>query len=79
MKFLRVFITFLLIVQLLATSVLAAAPVAQEPVTTDAGESEVMPCVEETQWYYTVIDGVIYKRLWSITYDKWLTEWEPAY
>ncbi len=31
---------------------------------------------EETEWHYRVVDGKLQKRLWSITYAKWLTEWE---
>lgn len=32
---------------------------------------------EQVKWYTAVIDGVKYKRLWSITYGKWLTDWIP--
>jgi len=31
---------------------------------------------EETEWKYRVVDGKLQKRLWSITYAKWLTDWE---
>jgi hypothetical protein len=31
---------------------------------------------EETQWYYRVIDGRVQRRLWSISYNKWITDWE---
>ena len=31
---------------------------------------------EETEWYYRITDdGLVQKRLWSITYRKWLTDW----
>jgi hypothetical protein len=33
---------------------------------------------EQTIWYYSVINGVPMKRLWSITYGKWLTNWIPV-
>lgn len=33
---------------------------------------------EQTQWYYRLNNGVVEKRLWSITYGKWLTDWEPV-
>ena len=42
------------------------------------GAGEIQPRVEETQWYYKTVDGVVYMRLWSITYGKWLTDWMPA-
>lgn len=31
---------------------------------------------EETKWYYRVIDGRMQRRLWSITNEVWLTDWE---
>lgn len=30
---------------------------------------------EETTWYYRVHQGMLQKRLWSITYGHWLTDW----
>ena len=31
---------------------------------------------EETRWYYrTTPDGLLQRRLWSITYGYWLTDW----
>ena len=29
-----------------------------------------------TEWQYRVFNGKYQKRLWSITYNKWMTEWE---
>ncbi len=32
---------------------------------------------EETKWYYRITeDGLFQRRLWSITYGYWLTDWE---
>ena len=31
---------------------------------------------EETTWVYWRHDGVVERRLWSITYGVWLTDWE---
>lgn len=31
---------------------------------------------EQTEWRYRVVDGKPQKRLWSITYGIWLTDWE---
>ena len=33
---------------------------------------------EEVMWYYREINGVWEKRLWSITYGVWLTDWMPV-
>ena len=35
------------------------------------------PNAEETKWYYRVLDDYyVQRRLWSITYRKWLTDWQ---
>lgn len=31
---------------------------------------------EETMWCFRCYDGLFQRRLWSITYGYWLTEWE---
>lgn len=30
---------------------------------------------EETTWYFRVYHGMVQKRLWSLTYRRWLTDW----
>lgn len=43
--------------------------------TTSAGSSDPTR-LEETEWYYrTTESGLFQKRLWSITYGYWLTDW----
>lgn len=37
--------------------------------------SEIQPRAEETEWIVRNYNGRIQKRLWSITYGKWLTDW----
>lgn len=37
--------------------------------------AEAQPLTEQTEWYYRIYNGNIEKRLWSITYGKWLTDW----
>lgn len=44
------------------------------PETTD--NSIITPQAEETEWIYRKkADGTYEKRLWSITYGYWLTDW----
>lgn len=43
--------------------------------STADSNSTVQPKAEETRWYYREYNGNIEKRLWSITYGKWLTDW----
>lgn len=45
---------------------------------TESGDTGIMPMAEETEWYFKTINGVEYKRLWSVTYGKWLTDWIPC-
>lgn len=40
-----------------------------------AGDSVVSPCAEQTEWFFRIHNGYYEKRLWSITYGKWLTDW----
>lgn len=42
--------------------------------------STVSPRKDETEWAFRINPdtGVLEKRLWSITYGVWRTEWEPA-
>lgn len=39
--------------------------------------SNVSTRAEQTEWRYQYIDGRLSKRLWSLTYNRWLTDWEP--
>lgn len=41
-----------------------------------ADENGPVARLEETKWYYRVVDGRVQKRLWSITEGVWLTDWE---
>lgn len=39
-------------------------------------QNSIIPAAEYTEWYYRINeDGVFQKRLWSYTYQKWLTDW----
>ena len=62
------------LVMLLSLSAVAFADF--ENVGTQSGEEEQTRW-EETTWYYRkTSDGLIQRRLWSITYGVWLTDWE---
>ncbi len=57
------------------------APMAFADYSIDEGyipSESAEPRTDETAWYYTQVDGVLYKRLWSYTQAKWLTDWIPA-
>lgn len=55
---------------------------AEYPEVPDEGSGEELtipgeqPRWEETKWYYRITDdGLVQKRLWSLTYGYWLTDW----
>lgn len=50
-----------------------SAPEVPSPVA--AASSGIQPYAEETKWCYRTNNGNYEKRLWSITYGKWLTDW----
>lgn len=68
----------LTLVLLLSLSVPAFSDYTNDPAQTEIISTEKDPGPmrpEETEWYYRVADGLIQKRLWSITYGYWLTDW----
>lgn len=69
-------VSFILVV---ATCLTLSGPVvavdAQPEVVVCSETGEIQPRVEETIWYFRTVDGVKQKRLWSITYGVWLTDW----
>ena len=48
-------------------------PVADTEVTTDRYEEPTRE--EEYMWFYRTYNGMRQKRLWSITYGRWVTDW----
>lgn len=59
-------------------SVPAFAEIRNEPVEDEIVSMTQEPSgsrLEETEWYYRIADGLLQKRLWSITYGYWLTDW----
>jgi len=41
-------------------------------------EIVITPTAEQTVWYTRIHNGILQRRLWSLTYQKWLTEWEDV-
>lgn len=58
-----------------AFTLLAAPARAYAPPENDSGISIQS---ETVRWYYRMNNGVLEMRLWSITYQKWLTDWVPC-
>lgn len=65
-----------LLAGLCAANIMGATAFAVEPPETVSGADTVItPQTEEVEWVFRVYYGVTQKRLWSITYGKWLTDW----
>jgi hypothetical protein len=67
------------LILLVSLSVPAFADYANDPAQTkitSTGKDPGPMRPEETVWYYRTTDtGLFQKRLWSITYGYWLTDW----
>lgn len=64
------FLALICIFSLLAVPVQAYAP--------PSDDSGISTCAEVVRWYYRMNNGVEEMRLWSVTYQKWLTDWVPV-
>lgn len=64
---------------ILTISVTAYAESVVQPEKTELSATVIpgdSPQAEETCWYFrTTDDGLFQKRLWSLTYGRWLTDW----
>ena len=69
-------VSFLLaLILCLSFSITAFAELSGTPVEQSL-EFEEQNRIEETKWYFRVLYGfIVQKRLWSITYERWLTDW----
>jgi len=74
-RIITIIVLLVLLTSLLPLSVNAAALQRKE---TEIVEEEIQRA-EQTEWYYRINNGVLEKRLWSITYQRWLTDWIPVY
>lgn len=60
---------------------LSTAAFADSPDVPEENSEELVipgdqPRAEETEWYYRITgDGLVQRRLWSITYGYWKTDW----
>ena len=67
------------LVLLVSLSVPAFADFANDPTQTEIASTGKDPGPmrpEETMWFYrTTESGLFQKRLWSLTYGYWLTDW----
>lgn len=55
-----------------------AQAIHREALYTASDEGGIAPHSERVKWYFRTNNGVLEKRLWSITYGHWITAWVPA-
>lgn len=75
----RFFSMLLALIMVLSVSSVAFADGIDSPDGSDVEIIVVEPGestrAEETTWYFRVHNGMLQKRLWSITYRYWKTDW----
>lgn len=60
---------------LLTMNVIATSAFAVASPKSALNDTIITPQSEQTEWIFRNNNGVIQKRLWSITYGVWLTDW----
>ncbi len=77
MKLKRFFVRFFSLTLLMMSTLLSTGYMAYaQEINVNSVNGDVVIFAEQTEWRYRVVDGYLQRRLWSITWDKWLTEWE---
>lgn len=72
----KTLIATLLVLAMMVSGLSVLAAAAEAPAApAQAEDGGIAPHAEETVWYTRVYNGVLQKRLWSITYERWLTDW----
>ncbi len=76
MKMKKTVVALLLVLSMVGSCVSALAAEAVTPILpAQAEDSGIAPHAEETVWCTRVHNGILQKRLWSITNGRWLTDW----
>ena len=71
-------IVTLFVVLLLSLNIIPVQASSTIPMPASISEDVVAPASEETVWYTRIYNGMLQRRLWSLTYQEWLTEWEDV-
>lgn len=76
-KLISLLLSLVLVVSLSAPAFADFSTAPTEPAITSTERAPENPGrPEETMWVYRTTDtGLIQKRLWSLTYGYWLTDW----
>ncbi|MBR4731596.1 MAG: hypothetical protein IK081_02405 [Lachnospiraceae bacterium] len=71
-KGIKVFLGIMIATMLLGMPVLAEGPEGEggEVITLEGDDR-----AEVFMWFYRTYNGMVQKRLWSVTYEYWVTDW----
>lgn len=61
---------------MLSSCLVSVAAIPSYAASLSENEGGIEVHAEQTEWYYRTYNGHRQRRLWSITYGKWLTDWE---
>jgi hypothetical protein len=59
---------------LMSMPVIASEPIPESETMVEVGEEEPTR-EEELMWFFRTYNGMRQKRLWSLTYQHWVTDW----
>ena len=75
-KLVSLILAFVLCLSLSLPAFAAAADAPEKPGIEASADDGEPTRYEETEWYYRITDdGLVQRRLWSITYGYWKTDW----
>ena len=69
-----------IIVMLLVALSLAALPEFPSPLASGVAyaDSSIVPYANIVEWRYKIINGRVHRRLYNISAQRWIGEWEPC-
>lgn len=71
----RLIALFLVVIMTVSFFAMTVSAAADERTTESTSEGAGSTRSEEVTWYYRNYNGHVQKRLWSHTYNRWLTDW----
>ena len=78
MKFKKIIISTILALLICCSFITPVFAAPYDSATAEITDTSNGARAEQTQWYYRVNNGIMEKRLWSITNEIWLTDWMPV-
>lgn len=74
-KFRKLVLFLLATATILCSSAFAIEMPIDATIDIEQTSGQIEQRVEQTEWVYRYYNGKLQRRLWSITYGEWLTDW----